>query len=95
MHILSREYLVDLFGKPGVLSQPDSSLNGSASVLVSSPLCHPRFKAVKTAGNFRTLAKLYFSDNQSLDIAQDDFLSGESLIAFAMPYVSVFYGLKH
>ncbi|XP_044479033.1 serine/threonine-protein kinase CTR1-like [Mangifera indica] len=72
----NREYLVDLFGEPGVLSKPDSSLNGSASVLVSSPLCHPRFKAVKTAGNFRTLAKLYFSDNQSLDIAQDDFLSG-------------------
>ncbi|KAJ0101955.1 hypothetical protein Patl1_05946 [Pistacia atlantica] len=35
-----------------------------------------RFKAVKTAGNFRTLAKLYFSDNQSLNIAQDDLFSG-------------------
>ncbi|XP_031264331.1 serine/threonine-protein kinase CTR1-like isoform X2 [Pistacia vera] len=71
-----REYLVDLFREPGVLSHPDSSLNGSASVLVSSPLCHPRFKAVKTAGNFRTLAKLYFSENQSLNIAQDDVFSG-------------------
>jgi serine/threonine-protein kinase CTR1 len=56
-----REYLVDLLGTPGALSQPDSSLNGTASILVSSPLCHPRFKPAEIAENSRTLAKLYFN----------------------------------
>ncbi|XWS75336.1 hypothetical protein CRYUN_Cryun01aG0077700 [Craigia yunnanensis] len=60
-----REYLVDLFEEPGALSRPDSSLNGTSSILVSSPLCHPRFKLVKTATSIRTLAKLYFVDDQS------------------------------
>ncbi|PPR95579.1 hypothetical protein GOBAR_AA25087 [Gossypium barbadense] len=60
-----REYLVDLFEEPGALSQPDSSLNGTSSILVSSPLCHPRFKPVEIATNIKTLAKLYFIDDQS------------------------------
>ncbi|KAK8579737.1 hypothetical protein V6N12_070047 [Hibiscus sabdariffa] len=67
-----REYLVDLFEEPGALSQPDSSLNGTSSIVVSSPLCHPRFKLVETATSIKTLAKLYFIDNQSHKHARGD-----------------------
>lgn len=66
-----REYLVDLFENPGALSHPDSSLNIEPSVIVSSPLCHPRHKLVKTTTDFKTLAKLYFIDSQSLQLAFD------------------------
>lgn len=76
---ISREYLVDLFEEPGALSQPDSSLNGTSSILVSSPLCHPRFKPVETASNIKTLAKLYFIDDQSHKHACVDDSSGYSL----------------
>ncbi|OMO66817.1 hypothetical protein CCACVL1_20983 [Corchorus capsularis] len=61
---LDREYLVDLFEEPGALSRPDSSVNGASSILVSSPLCHPRFKLVESATSIRTLAKLYFVGDQ-------------------------------
>uniref|UniRef100_A0A5B7CA37 non-specific serine/threonine protein kinase n=1 Tax=Davidia involucrata TaxID=16924 RepID=A0A5B7CA37_DAVIN len=71
-----REFQVDLIGKPGALFLPDSLLNGTSSIIVSSPLCHPRFKTVEAAENFSTLAKLYFLDCQSLNIAFDDAPSG-------------------
>ncbi|XP_021638386.2 serine/threonine-protein kinase CTR1 isoform X2 [Hevea brasiliensis] len=71
-----REYLVDLFGKPGMLSQPDCSLNCTSSILVSSPLSHPSFKPIQTAEDFRTFAKLFFFDGQSLNLAFDDTISG-------------------
>ncbi|PSS33733.1 Serine/threonine-protein kinase [Actinidia chinensis var. chinensis] len=67
-----REYIVDLIERPGSLSLPDSLQNGSSSVLVSSPLCHPRFRTVEHAESFRMLASLYFSDCQSLNITFDD-----------------------
>ncbi|KAG6680341.1 hypothetical protein I3842_13G036600 [Carya illinoinensis] len=70
-----REYLVDLIGMPGALSQPDSSLNGTSSILVSSPLCHPRFKQVGVE-NSSMLAKLYFSDCQPLHLQFDNASSG-------------------
>ncbi|KAK8643299.1 hypothetical protein V6N13_012602 [Hibiscus sabdariffa] len=73
-----REYLVDLFEEPGALSQPDSSLNGTSSIIVSSPLCHPRFKPVETATNIKTLAKLYFIDNQSHKHSHDDASSADN-----------------
>ncbi|XP_039024765.1 serine/threonine-protein kinase CTR1-like [Hibiscus syriacus] len=73
-----REYLVDLFEEPGALSQPDSSLNGPSSILVSSPLCHPRFKSVETATSIKTLAKLYFIDKQSHKHALDDAFSADN-----------------
>ncbi|XVF82735.1 hypothetical protein PTKIN_Ptkin16aG0073400 [Pterospermum kingtungense] len=60
-----REYWVDLFEEPGALGRPDSSLNGTSSILVSSPLCHPRFKLLESATSIGTLAKLYFIDDQS------------------------------
>ncbi|XVF23370.1 hypothetical protein REPUB_Repub13aG0032400 [Reevesia pubescens] len=72
---LDREYLVDLFQEPGALSRPNSSLNGTSSILVSSPLCHPIFKLVETATSIRTLAKLYFVDDQSHKLA---FVDGSS-----------------
>ncbi|XP_002530885.3 serine/threonine-protein kinase CTR1 [Ricinus communis] len=71
-----REYLVDLFGKPGTLSQPDSSLNRTSSILVSSPLSHPSFKSLQTADDLRTLAKHFFIDSQLLNLAFDDTPSG-------------------
>ncbi|GAY52658.1 hypothetical protein CUMW_143580 [Citrus unshiu] len=74
-----REYLVDLLEDPGVLSKPDSSLNRTASVFVSSPLYHPRFKAVETVENIRSLAKLYFIDNHSPKFDLDDDPSGTAI----------------
>ncbi|XP_062091876.1 serine/threonine-protein kinase CTR1-like [Humulus lupulus] len=71
-----KEYLVDLLEMPGVLSQPDSSLNSALSISVSSPLCHPKFKSVKTAQNFQMLAKHYFIEFGSLSLAFDDNSSG-------------------
>ena len=71
--------MVDLLGMPGVLSQPDSSFNSALSILVSSPLCHPKFKSGKTAQDFRTLAQLYFVDWKSVALAFDDAPSGDSL----------------
>ncbi|EOY19109.1 Map3k delta-1 protein kinase, putative isoform 3 [Theobroma cacao] len=69
---VDREYLVDMFAEPGALSRPDSSLNGTSSILVSSPLCHPRFKLVETATSIRKLSKLYFVDDQSCKHTFDD-----------------------
>ncbi|XP_062111189.1 probable beta-1,3-galactosyltransferase 8 [Humulus lupulus] len=62
---------------PGVLSQPDSSLNSALSISVSSPLCHSKFKSVKTAQNFQMLEKIYFIEFGSLSLAFDDNSSGE------------------
>ncbi|KAE9465392.1 hypothetical protein C3L33_02703, partial [Rhododendron williamsianum] len=81
MYDIFREYVVDLIGRPGSLSHPDSLINGISSVVVSSPLCHPKFRTVESAGNFRMFARLYFSDCQSLNIAFDDASSGNLLIS--------------
>ncbi|PNT18313.1 hypothetical protein POPTR_010G234700v4 [Populus trichocarpa] len=75
-----REYFVDLLGKPGALSQPDSSLNCTSSILVSSPLSHPRFKSIQTTEDFRTMAaKLYFLDCQPLNLVFDNPSSGTTI----------------
>ncbi|KAA8516670.1 hypothetical protein F0562_016824 [Nyssa sinensis] len=73
---LDREYLVDLIGKPGCLCEPDSLLNGPSSITISSPLRFPRFRQVEPVIDFRSLAKQYFSDCQSLNIVFDDSSSG-------------------
>ncbi|WJX18023.1 copper transport protein ctr1 [Trifolium repens] len=69
---LEREYLVDLIGKPGQLCEPDSLLNGPASISFCSPLRFPRLKPAETAIDFRTLAKQYFSDCLSLELFFDN-----------------------
>ncbi|GFY82708.1 protein kinase superfamily protein [Actinidia rufa] len=74
-----REYLVDLIGKPGCLCAPDSLLNGPSSILISSPLCFPRFRQVEPLVDFRSLAKQFFSDFESLNIVFDDSSSGAGL----------------
>ncbi|XP_011032808.1 PREDICTED: serine/threonine-protein kinase CTR1-like isoform X2 [Populus euphratica] len=74
-----REYFVDLLRNPGALSQPDSSFNSSSSILVSSPLSHPRFKSNQTTEDFRTLAKLYFLDSQPLNLVFDNSSSGTAI----------------
>ncbi|KAJ6900767.1 hypothetical protein NC652_026769 [Populus alba x Populus x berolinensis] len=75
-----REYFVDLLGKPGALSQPDSSPNCTSSILVSSPLSHPRFKSIQTTEDFRTsAAKLYFLDCQPLNLVFDNPSSGTTI----------------
>ncbi|XP_020233574.1 serine/threonine-protein kinase CTR1 isoform X3 [Cajanus cajan] len=66
-----REYMVDLVGRPGATYQPDSSLNSASSMLVPSPLCHPKFKPVETAEYTKTLAQLYFLDSQALHLVFD------------------------
>ncbi|XP_077241223.1 protein kinase superfamily protein [Tasmannia lanceolata] len=73
---VEREYLVDLIGNPGFLCEPDSLLNGPTSISISSPLRLPRFKSVEIAEDFRSLAKNYFSDCQSLNLMFDDASSG-------------------
>ncbi|XXG73028.1 hypothetical protein AAC387_Pa07g2010 [Persea americana] len=67
-----REYLIDLIGNPGFLSEPDSVLNGPSSVSICSPLRLPIFASVETTDTFRSLAKQYFSDCQSLSIIFGD-----------------------
>ncbi|XP_052198846.1 serine/threonine-protein kinase CTR1-like isoform X4 [Diospyros lotus] len=76
---IGREYIVDLIERPGSLGPPDSLLNGTSSVVVSSPLCHPRYRPVKGADSFKMLAKHYFSDCQSLNISFDDVSSGTTI----------------
>lgn len=63
-----REYMIDLVGRPGDTCQPDSSVNSASSMLIPSPLCHPRFKPVETAEYTKTMAQLYFLDNQALHL---------------------------
>ncbi|KAF7818741.1 serine/threonine-protein kinase CTR1 [Senna tora] len=69
---LNREYLVDLIGKPGCLCEPDSLLNGPSSISFPSPLCFPRLKPAEPTIDFRSLAKQYFSDCLSLELAFDN-----------------------
>ncbi|CAL5389321.1 unnamed protein product [Camellia sinensis] len=71
-----RECLVDLIGKPGCLCEPDSLLNGPSSILISSPLCFPRFRQVEPPIDFRLVAKQFFSDFESLNIVFDDSSTG-------------------
>ncbi|KAG8647110.1 serine/threonine-protein kinase CTR1 isoform X1 [Manihot esculenta] len=76
---LDREYLVDLVGKPGCLCEPDSLLNGPSSITISSPLRFPRMKSNKPTVDFRSFAKQYFSDSQSLNLVFDDALGATVL----------------
>ncbi|XP_011625984.1 serine/threonine-protein kinase CTR1 isoform X2 [Amborella trichopoda] len=71
-----REYLVDLIGNPGSLCEPDSFLNGPSSLSISSPLRPPRYKSIEVTENFKTLAKQYFMDSQSLDLIFDGLSTG-------------------
>lgn len=72
-----REYLVDLIGKPGHLSEPNSLLNGPSSISISSPLRFPRPKPSEPMIDIRLLAKQYFLDSQTLNIVFDDPSAGE------------------
>ncbi|EOY08117.1 Serine-threonine/tyrosine-protein kinase [Theobroma cacao] len=73
---LDREYLVDLIGNPGYLCEPDSLLNGPSSISISSPLRFPCLKPAVPAIDFRSLAKQYFSDCESLNLVFDDAPAG-------------------
>lgn len=77
-----REYLVDLIGNPGCLCEPDSLLNGPSSVSIISPLRLPRFRQVEPTIDFRSLAKQYFSDSQSLNLVFDDSTAGDYSFVF-------------
>lgn len=67
-----REYLVDLIGNPGLLSEPDSLLNGLSSMSISSPLRPPKHNSVDVVHNFKSLAKQYFLDCKSLNLMFND-----------------------
>ncbi|RLM78867.1 serine/threonine-protein kinase CTR1-like [Panicum miliaceum] len=71
-----REYLIDLIGNPGFLSEPDSLLNGLSSISVSSPLRPPKHNSVDIADNFKSLAKQYFLDCQALNLMFSDPAAG-------------------
>ncbi|GJM85147.1 hypothetical protein PR202_ga01572 [Eleusine coracana subsp. coracana] len=72
----SREYQIDLIGNPGFLSEPDSLLNGLSSISVSSPLRPPKHYSVDIVDNFKSLAKQYFVDCQSLNLMFNDPAAG-------------------
>lgn len=74
-----REYLIDLIGKPGCLSDPDSMSNGPSTISISSPLRFPRSKQLEPTIDFRLLAKQYFLDFQSLNHIFDESLAGNLL----------------
>ncbi|KAI5319155.1 hypothetical protein L3X38_038863 [Prunus dulcis] len=76
---LDREYLVDLIANPGYLCEPDSLLNGPSSIAISSPLRFPRLKPVEPTIDFRSLAKQYFSDCQSLNLVFDEASAGSAV----------------
>jgi serine/threonine-protein kinase CTR1 len=67
-----REYLVDLIGRPGVMSEPDSFLNGPSSILIASPLRLPELKSSLFTDEFRSLAKEYMTKFKFLDSALDN-----------------------
>nr|XP_025687389.1 serine/threonine-protein kinase CTR1 isoform X2 [Arachis hypogaea] len=78
-----REYMIDLVERPGSMCQPDSLLNSASSMVVSSPLCHPKFKTVEAAEYTKTLAQSFFLDSQGLHhifdttsgLSADDYVS--------------------
>ncbi|KAE8817350.1 Serine/threonine-protein kinase CTR1 [Hordeum vulgare] len=90
---LEREYLVDLFGAPGQLSDPDSFVNGPYSLSVPSPLRPPKFRSLEITSNFSSVAKQYFSDCHSLNLLFSDASTGASSGA-AVP-VDQMYSKKH
>lgn len=73
--------MVDLIGKPGCLCEPDSLLNGPSSISFPSPLRFPRLKPVELTIDLRSLAKEYFSDCQSLELAFENNATGDNLIS--------------
>jgi serine/threonine-protein kinase CTR1 len=73
---LEREYLVDLIGDPGQLSDPDSFVNGPYSLSVSSPLHPPKFRSLEITSNFSSVAKQYFADCHSLNLLFSDSSTG-------------------
>ncbi|GJZ45882.1 serine/threonine-protein kinase CTR1 isoform X1 [Tanacetum coccineum] len=83
---VDRELLVDLIGNPGVLSEPDSLLNGPSTISISSPLRFPRFRQVEPMVDFRSLAKHYFADCDSLNLVFEDTSSGDVDTGDAVSY---------
>ncbi|KAG0457801.1 hypothetical protein HPP92_022958 [Vanilla planifolia] len=76
---LEREYLVDLVRTPGTLCEPNSQLNGPGSITILSPLRPSKCKPIKIADNFRSLAKQYFIDCQSLNLLFTDTSTGANI----------------
>ncbi|CAH1435745.1 unnamed protein product [Lactuca virosa] len=81
---VDRELLVDLIGNPGCLSEPDSLLNGPSTISISSPLRFPRFRQVEPMVDFRSLAKQYFADCESLNLVFEDPSIGDGDIVDAI-----------
>ncbi|CAD6225707.1 unnamed protein product [Miscanthus lutarioriparius] len=73
---LEREFLVDLIGDRGPLTDPDSFVNGPYSLSVSSPLHPPKFRSLEITSNFGSVAKQYFSDCHSLNLLFNDSSTG-------------------
>ncbi|KAH9297612.1 hypothetical protein KI387_029294 [Taxus chinensis] len=63
---IEREYLVDLIGKPGELSDPVSFVSGLTFLSIASPLRMPEFKSFHITDEVRSLARQYSQDSKSL-----------------------------
>ncbi|KAL6601535.1 hypothetical protein ACP70R_044755 [Stipagrostis hirtigluma subsp. patula] len=89
---LEREYLVDLIGDPGQLTDPDSFVNGPYSLSVASPLHPPKFRSLDITSNFSSVAKQYFSDCHSLNLLFSDSSTGAASSAATSDQI---YSKKH
>ncbi|KAL5206028.1 hypothetical protein ABZP36_034237 [Zizania latifolia] len=90
---LEREYLVDLIGDPGHLSDPDSFVNGPYSLSVPSPLRPPKFRSLEITSNFSSVAKQFFSDCHSLNLLFNETSTGAA--SSAAVAVDQLYYKKH
>ncbi|XP_057829880.2 serine/threonine-protein kinase CTR1 [Cryptomeria japonica] len=63
---VEREYLVDLIGSPGELSDPVSFFSGLTFLSIASPLRMPEFKSFHMTDEVRSLAKQYTQESQSM-----------------------------
>uniref|UniRef100_A0A0C9RXN7 non-specific serine/threonine protein kinase n=1 Tax=Wollemia nobilis TaxID=56998 RepID=A0A0C9RXN7_9CONI len=77
---VEREYLVDLIGSPGELSDPMSLVSGSTFLSIASPLRMPELKSFHITDEVRSLARQYSHDNKSLndlfDVANSSQVAG-------------------
>lgn len=87
---LCREFIVDLIGKPGDLSEPDSLLNGPSSISISSPLRPPNSRSTEITENWRSLAQQYFSECQSINLLFTDTSEGTLRFLLPPPFLIIF-----
>lgn len=81
--------MVDLIENPGWLHEPNSLLNG-LSISISSPMQLPNYKSICFAKNFKSLAKHFFLDCQSLNLMFNDASPGKSKL-FSLNFLHLMF----